>query len=94
MCSYQPVHVYSLHCAPGVCPFADICLCSAVLPACLPAVQTLQEHAPDEWASLPDLQQKRQAYYDALEAPNRTMIGQKQVCVGPALLLPMAALVM
>jgi cell division protein FtsB len=42
-------------------------------------LQTLQEHAPDEWAGLPDLQQKREAYYAALEAPNRTLIGQTQV---------------
>jgi hypothetical protein len=43
-------------------------------------LQTLQEHAPEEWAGLPDLQQKRQAYYAALEFPNRTLIGQQQVC--------------
>lgn len=48
------------------------------VPCCV-VLQALQEHAPEEWDSLPDLQQKRQAYYAALEAPNRTLIGTQQV---------------
>lgn len=41
--------------------------------------QALQNHEPDQWASLPNLQQKRQAYYSALEASNRSLIGAQQV---------------
>ncbi|WIA10507.1 hypothetical protein OEZ85_010696 [Tetradesmus obliquus] len=44
-----------------------------------PYMQTLKEHAPEEWEGLPDLTQKRQAYYQALEAENRTLIGPKQI---------------
>jgi hypothetical protein len=44
-------------------------------------LQALQDYPPQEWASLPDLQQKREAYYNALEAPNRTLIGPQQVRV-------------
>lgn len=43
-------------------------------------LQALKNHAPDEWSNLPDLQQKRASYYQALVAPNRTLIGQTQVC--------------
>lgn len=42
-------------------------------------MQALEANAPDEWASLPDLQEKRRAYYQALENPNRALIGSKQV---------------
>lgn len=40
-----------------------------------PYIQALQNNAPDQWDSLPDLAQKRQQYYAALAAPNRTLIG-------------------
>ena len=44
-----------------------------------PYIQALKEHPPEAWEGLTDLQEKRQSYYQALEAPNREMIGQQQV---------------
>eukprot|EP00882_Tetradesmus_deserticola_P017575 GHRQ01018826.1.p1 GENE.GHRQ01018826.1~~GHRQ01018826.1.p1 ORF type:complete len:363 (+),score=104.54 GHRQ01018826.1:629-1717(+) len=44
-----------------------------------PYIQTLQEHAPEEWAGLPNLEEKRQAYYKALEDPSRELLGQPQI---------------
>lgn len=42
-------------------------------------MQALQQHEPEQWASLPDLRQKRQDYYAALEATNRSMIRAEHV---------------
>jgi hypothetical protein len=44
-----------------------------------PYIQALENNAPESWSSLPDLDQKRRSYYQALEDPGREMLGQQQV---------------
>eukprot|EP00879_Flechtneria_rotunda_P008895 GHRR01009315.1.p1 GENE.GHRR01009315.1~~GHRR01009315.1.p1 ORF type:complete len:400 (+),score=144.76 GHRR01009315.1:910-2109(+) len=44
-----------------------------------PYIQALEAHAPEEWDTLPDLQAKRQGYYAALEARNRSLAGSVQL---------------
>lgn len=43
------------------------------------AVQALRDNTPDQWSSLPDLQQKRDDYYAELKAPHREILGESQV---------------
>ncbi|KAF6253147.1 PhoD-like phosphatase-domain-containing protein [Scenedesmus sp. NREL 46B-D3] len=44
-----------------------------------PYIQALEQHEPEAWDTLPNLQQKRQAYYQALEDPDRSLVGEQQI---------------
>ena len=41
-----------------------------------PYIQALENNPPSSWDTLPNLQQLRANYYDALAAPNMTIIGE------------------